>query len=57
MTIPDTCGSEGGAVSVWMNIDECETESGGLNIFGGLITSLKHSGAGFSFYFFQGNIW
>ena len=38
MVIPETCGAAGGAVSLWVNVSECD-------YVGGIITT-KNAGAG-----------
>ena len=51
MTIPETCGSEGGAVSLWMNTSECVSDG-----YGSFITT-KTYGAGFSILFINDRLW
>ena len=44
MTSPETCGTEGGAVSFWINIENFDG-----NYLGGII-STQNSGDGFSIF-------
>ena len=50
MTLPETCGAAGGAISLWMNVIDCQW-------FGGTVSSLKSGTTGSMIYCRSSYIW
>ena len=49
MTRPDTCGAAGGAISLWLNVNDCP--------FGGIVSSDFHPSTTSAIYCLNDHIW